>query len=211
MLAISLQRRREELAREEVGQTTVRPWLAWILVAHFVAVIYAVSIIQATSDHPSSQSGAAPLQRQFARVFTRSPEDAQSDGGPLSRVFQVNRALLSELNRLEDDLEDTSRTAQLVRPPTQYLLAALLGAGNEQAYRGRSAWLFYRQDLDSLTNPGFLDQAQRAILHFKAQLDAEGSSSSSCRPLSSQRSILSASPVTSNVGRSPSRRLGTRR
>ena len=28
----SLQRRREELARVEVGQTGVRPWLAWILV-----------------------------------------------------------------------------------------------------------------------------------------------------------------------------------
>ena len=52
-----LQRRREELARLEVGQTRVRPWLAWILIAHFVPVICAVPIIQAVYDDPRSQSG----------------------------------------------------------------------------------------------------------------------------------------------------------
>ena len=78
------------------------------------------------------------------------------------------------LDRLEDDLEETSRVAQLVRPPAQYLLAAWLGAGNEQAYPGRAPWLFYRQDLDYLTTDSCLDEAHRAILHFRAQLDARG-------------------------------------
>ena len=170
----SLQRRREELARLEVGQTRVRPWLAWILVAHFVPVICAVPIIQAVYDDPRSQSGPGALRGSLARLLSLQHQDIEPGRGLWSRVFQGNRALLSELDRLEDDLEETSRVAQLVRPPAQYLLAAWLGAGNEQAYPGRAPWLFYRQDLDYLTTDSFLDEAHRAILHFRAQLDARG-------------------------------------
>ena len=170
----SLQRRREELARVEVGQTNVRPWLAWILVLQLVPVIYAVPIIQALHDSRGSQPGTTALRGPMARLFSPTRQEIEPVGRLLARVFQLNRALLSETDRLEDDLEDRSLIAQLVRPPVQYVLAGWLGAGNEQAYPGRSSWLFYRQDLDYLTSARPWGGARQAILHFKAQLDARG-------------------------------------
>ena len=170
----SLQRRREELARVDVGQTTVRPWLAWILVLQFVPVIYAVPIIQALHDSPGSQSGMDARRGRVARLFMPPRQPVEPESGLVARVLHRNRALLSEMNRLEDDLEDRSLIAQLLRPPAQYLLAGHLGAGNEQAYPGRSSWLFYRQDLDYLTSARPWDKARQAILHVKAQLDARG-------------------------------------
>ena len=41
---------REEQALREVGQTTIRPATAWVLVAVFLAVICAVPLIQQVHD-----------------------------------------------------------------------------------------------------------------------------------------------------------------
>ena len=48
-------------------------------------------------------------------------------------------------------------SARLLRPHAQLVLTRWLGAGNERVYPGREGWLFYRQDVEYVTGPGFLE------------------------------------------------------
>ncbi len=106
---------------------------------------------------------------------------------------------MSGLVAFEDALESESVLGRALRPPAQRLLSGWLGAGNEQVYIGRqdedgARWLFYRPDLDYLTNQGFLEphvlqrriaapselrtipqpDPRPAILAFHRQLEAQG-------------------------------------
>jgi alginate O-acetyltransferase complex protein AlgJ len=117
-----------------------------------------------------------------------------ADGGSLwSRTFAANRALLRDINTYEDALEDESIVSKRVLPATQSALTRL-GAGNEKAYCGRDGWLFYRPDIDYVTDAGFLEpkrlkrrassgnewqlapqpDPRKAILQFRDQLAGRG-------------------------------------
>jgi alginate O-acetyltransferase complex protein AlgJ len=95
----------------------------------------------------------------------------ESESAPplFTRIVSKNRVVIGELEGFKDDAEDKTLLAARLRPPTQYLLAGL-GAGNEQAYVGLTPWLFYRQGLDYLTGPGFLDPRQRAARSVASDL-----------------------------------------
>jgi alginate O-acetyltransferase complex protein AlgJ len=60
-----------------------------------------------------------------------------------------------------------------LRPPAQLVLSSRTGAGNERVYIGREGWLFYRHDVEYLTNRGFLvpDVLSRRIA-AASELDA---------------------------------------
>lgn len=158
---------REEQAMREVGQTTIRPAVAWVLVAVFLTVIYAVPFIQQVHDVRLHLAGARALALpQCYDICRRVPAAfdvlVQTPGSPLARVFAANRQLLRDIHSYEDALEDESVVGQMLRPPVQYGLSCWLGTGNEKAYCGVRPWLFYRADIDYLTSPGFLNPVQLA-------------------------------------------------
>lgn len=95
----------------------------------------------------------------------------------------------ADLKRVERTLENDSVVSHWLLPRTQFVLTKLLGAGNEQVYLGSDHWLFYRQDVDHVTGPPFLDAFRmkrrsqtsavqpdpvKAIVDFRDQLAARG-------------------------------------
>ena len=162
----TLQQTREEIARQEVGQTTVGRGTAWVLVAQFLLLVGAIPLSEILYNNFASN-----LSRLALAVL---PPAGNHDSGPFTSWFvSRNRAIIRELELFEDAVEDASLLGRSLRPATQYLLAGL-GAGNEQAYIGRTPWLFYRESLDYLTGPGFQTDPRLAILQLKEQLDARG-------------------------------------
>jgi alginate O-acetyltransferase complex protein AlgJ len=191
----SLQRTREELARREVGHTKIGRWTAWVLAVQFVLVVAAVPVSEILHDrrYPEATDNlGSRLSRLVATVLSPTGTHDLEAAPMLSRFVSGNRTLIRELERFGDGAEDATILARHLRPPTQYLLAGV-GAGNEQVYTGRRPWLFYRQGLDYLTGPGFLESKQLAhrgapgdlgdtlqpdprpaILQLKADLDERG-------------------------------------
>jgi alginate O-acetyltransferase complex protein AlgJ len=190
----SLQHTREELARREVGQTTIGSWTAWALVVQFVLIVAGVVLSEVVFDrlNPKATDNLSSRLTRLVTTIISPSTTVEADASIFSRIVSNNRGLIRELERFGDDAEDATKLAKSLRPITQYLLAGL-GAGNEQVYPGRQPWLFYRQGLDYLTEPGFLEPGQLArraapsdlgdilqpdprpaILQLKADLDERG-------------------------------------
>ncbi len=55
-----------------------------------------------------------------------------------------------QLKAFENSLGEDALLAERLRPSTQQALSGWTGAGNEQVYVGREAWLFYRPDVEYL-------------------------------------------------------------
>ncbi len=167
----SLQQTREEIARREVGHTTVGRGTAWLLVGQFVLLVGGVLLTEIVHDRSDS------LRRRVSRFVSAVASPVASLRGEAhaslpTRAFRKNRVVIQELERFDDDTGEKTLLARLLRPPVQYFLADL-GAGNEQAYIGRGPWLFFRDSLDYLTGPSFVDASdpRRAILQLKIQLE----------------------------------------
>lgn len=122
--------RREVQARRELGQTAVRPAVAALLAGAFLGLIGAVPLLQL---------GEPAGLRPFAELAAKRP-------------------LAARMARFEDRLEEESWVTAELLPPVQLFLTGILGTGNEQVYPGRDGWLFYRQAVESLTGPGFLER-----------------------------------------------------
>jgi len=183
----------------EVGRTTIRPITAWLLTAAFICIIGVVPVTQHIVEIRDYLAGRRGSILPPCCDILRSPPGfvpaLTRKGQPLfRRIVEANRCLLRAMHAYEDNLENDSVIDTLVRPPTQYVMARWLGAGNDQAYCGRLPWLFYRPEIDYLTGPGFLEPKQqarritgasewrsppqpdpvKAILHFKKQLARRG-------------------------------------
>ncbi|MPZ18871.1 MAG: hypothetical protein GEV06_13295 [Luteitalea sp.] len=154
---------REEIARIEVGHTTVRPAVVHTLVVLFVAFVIAVplfewqGIVKASDTDVSepawSRLGGLPREISLALAQT----EAASAWG---RTVTANRTVLAQLESFENALEDESRLGRVLRPLAQIVLSRWLGVGNERVYRGREGWLFYRPDVEYVTGRGFLRPAE---------------------------------------------------
>jgi hypothetical protein len=193
------QDRREEMARREVGHTSIHPSLSRGLIVFFLLVILLVPLVQHIAEFRAYTAGERrfPLPQVYD-VFSLLPaamkaSDDSASSGVISHVFAVNRHLLKEMKGFEETLDDQSVIGKWVRPKIQYLLTGL-GVGNEKAYCGDQPWLFYRPGVDYLSGPPFLqpDQLKRraaggdewaapiepdpraAILHLKQQLARRG-------------------------------------
>lgn len=90
------------------------------------------------------------------------------------REFARDRPLLDSMVRFEDRLEEESWVQEELLPPVQLFLTGVLGTGNEQVVPGRDGWLFYRPAVDSLTGPGFLEDARPALLDLRRHLAERG-------------------------------------
>jgi hypothetical protein len=161
------QDRREEMARSEVGHTSIRPALSMCLIGFFLLVIVSVPLVQHIAEFREYTAGERrfPLPQVYD-IFSLLPAavkasgDSGSGSGILTRVFTVNRHLLKEMKGFEETLDDRSVIGKWIRPKLQYILTAWFGAGNEKAYCGIEPWLFYRPGVDYLIGPPFLLPAQ---------------------------------------------------
>lgn len=163
---------REEIAKIEIGHTDVSPRLARALTGVFLALVFAVPVMQFAYDRRAPSAADASAQSVPSRAPEPTPsllvaryranrEAAQAEApGFVGQVLALNRTLLEWITRFEEYLDDASLLGRTVRPPGQYVLTRGLGVGNEQAYAARAGWLFFRPDLDYLTGPGFLVPAE---------------------------------------------------
>jgi hypothetical protein len=90
------------------------------------------------------------------------------------RELGQDRSLLDSMVRFEERLEEESWVVEELLPPVQLFLTGVLGTGNEQVYVGREGWLFYRPAVDSLTGPGFPEDARAALLDLHRRLADRG-------------------------------------
>ncbi|MDX1501491.1 MAG: hypothetical protein R3325_03940 [Thermoanaerobaculia bacterium] len=138
---------RRAQARAEVGVTRVSRGTAVALSLAFLATIVAV---------PLADLGTGPLppgwMEELGAGFSRGAA-AVAEGRPVA----ANRALLQAAAAAERELEEASLLHRHLLPPVQWVLTAVFGAGSGDAYPGRAGWLFYREDVESLTSPGFLE------------------------------------------------------
>ena len=165
---------REDVAQVEVGHTEVSPAVKWAVVGLFLLSVFtpaAVEMVGFAVDRARGEAEGA-LPHPFS-IFERIPSAAaegfkqalkHDEQGLVTRLwrgtFRANALALREINRYEDELSERSRLGAIVRPPTQFFLTAVLGAGNEQVYPGRNGWLFYRPGFDYVTGPAFLSGRQ---------------------------------------------------
>jgi len=126
-----------------------------LLVAHFLAVIYAVGLLQAVKE---VRQGERP---QVLDLFHQRPT-------------------ASNLRAFEKDLEAQSCVAQVLRPWMQYARFLAFKDAGEKALIGRSGWWFYRPDVRYLVEPcptsskdktGY-GEVVSAIISFRDQLAA---------------------------------------
>ena len=147
---------REEIAKIEIGHTTVSPAVARGITAFFLICIVAVPAVEIVV--PWATGNRAPTVWSKLTDIPDHISAAVSSGSSLwTRALSANRAAMSGLSGFENALEDESILGQTLRPPAQQVLSGWLGAGNERVYLGRDRWLFYRPDLEYLTNRGFLE------------------------------------------------------
>jgi alginate O-acetyltransferase complex protein AlgJ len=181
---------REEIAKIEVGQTNVSPRVARALMGWFLLMLVSLQLFELLGQ--SDRSGGTP----WSHLASMGDAIEQRVEGSTAwrRMVTANRGLLAQLSAFETALEDQSTVGRAMRPPTQVVLTAWLGAGNERVYIGRERWLFYRPDVEYVTGRGFLDSRQMdrraasaseyestpqpdprpAMAQFKRDLDARG-------------------------------------
>lgn len=159
---------REEQAQIEVGQTEISLKLSWTLIVFFVAVIVFVPLIQGIYQMSDRQSLQGFDTFRSLAVLFRDNDD-KPVRSILDKIINKNELLLGSIKDYETALEDNSLLRKSFLPPIQSLFISGLGIGNEKVYDGKDGWLFYRNDVDYLTNRGFL---QREILKSREQKEA---------------------------------------
>lgn len=187
---------REEIALKEVGHTEIGPGTVRFLLIFFLVAIAAVPTFEIVGGRSASNGGTVPwvhLTRLPLEIPARMSMETP-DANAWRMLLAGNRVLVEGLVAFENALEDESRLGRLLRPPTQSIMTRWLGAGNERAYAGREGWLFYRPDVEYVTDMGFLDRQylhrrvkmadqwttppqpdpRKAIIAFKRYLDARG-------------------------------------
>jgi hypothetical protein len=116
---------REEMARREVGHTTVGKGTAWVLAIQFLLAVFCVPMSEVLHD------GREGLGSRVSRLVGAVLAPARGEGSVWSSIVTRNRAVITELESFENGVEDASRLGRSLRPSTQYILTRL-GAGNEQ-------------------------------------------------------------------------------
>ncbi len=183
-------------AQREVGVTEIRSRAAAWFVFCWLLMIAGVFMVDQVVEWNTLDDGASIESLRSFAVIRELPgivrELREHDFLP-SAWIAANRRLLGLIQQTEDDLEEHGAVASWLRPWAQGGLL-ISGVGNEKVYPGRKSWLFYRPDVDTVTEPGFLNdrQLQRrtdnvaeledaphpnplpAIIDFHHQLSARG-------------------------------------
>lgn len=179
---------REEIAKIEIGQTTMTKAQSVILCVMFLGLIAIYPIFQLVYElRTRNIEKIADLQP--LTIFPLLAEaQISKDAGVLPSLLNFNRGLSSAIKKYEDSLEDTSALRAALLGPSQQFLLRQLGTGNEKAILGKDDWLFYVSGFNYLINPGFLLPEQlhkrslssiqpdpvKAIVDFNQQLKERG-------------------------------------
>jgi hypothetical protein len=192
-------RSREEIARIEVGHTSISPGLARAMVAGFLVAIAIVPIVEWIGVRNRSAEGTTTAWSHLLDIpreirSARAGAASRAETGVWARVVGANRTVLAGFSRFERTLDDESVLGRALRQPAQRALTTWLGAGNERVYPGRDGWVFYRPDVEYVTSEAFLRPARlqrrvaaaaewetpmqpdprEALAGFKRDLDARG-------------------------------------
>ena len=189
---------REEIAKIEIGNTTVSARVARALTLFFIGCIIIVPAIEIVvpivKPDTSPVSVWSRLSSIPSQVSAAVGANERAQHSLWQRALTANRAAMSGLLDFENGIEDESVIGRTLRPPAQRILSGRLGAGNERVYVGRDGWLFFRPDVEYLTGRGFLEadvlrrriakaselttlpqpDPRPAILEFHRQLAARG-------------------------------------
>jgi hypothetical protein len=151
---------REEVARVELGQTTIARSTVWLLVLFFLALIAVVPMIEWSGVRALRARGIETAWSHLTSLPQRLRSHVVSiaaSAGLWERIVSTNRVVLGALSGFENGLEDESVLGRSLRPPAQLAMTRWFGAGNERVYPGHDGWLFYRPDVEYVTTEPFLD------------------------------------------------------
>ena len=160
---------REEIANLEVGKTTVSRAQAWVLIVVFLLIAGSVAPIQAWLDRPDRPqaldvfAGLPKVAEAFrAATLPDAGQPADPDAGLFRRIKVANDQMLINIHDYEEEQksEDGSFLTTSLITPAQTLTTRWMGQGNEKGYPGHDGWAFFRDGVDSLTGPGFLEPKQ---------------------------------------------------
>ena len=192
---------RAEVATAEIGHTRVSPPIVHLLVVGFLAVIFAVQVVEQAGLRAmparglsTSWSRLTRLPAEIRSAASGSAASSPESGSLWQDIVRANRGVLAAISGFELGLEDESLLGRTLRPPAQAVMTGWLGAGTERVYRGRDGWLFYRPDVEYVTGRGFLEPAELrqrvagaseweappqpdprlAIIHFQRDLASRG-------------------------------------
>lgn len=126
---------------------------SWVIASCFILVIGVAPVMQLAKELRSGES------LQEFDVFKRMPT-------------------VANLRAYENEMEDNSVVATVVRPWYQWLSTHLAGQGNGEVVIGRDEWLFYRPSLDYIIKPGSSFHRKLgplpAMIAFHEALKAQG-------------------------------------
>lgn len=173
---------REEIAKLEIGHTSIKRTYAISLTALFLALIFMYPLIQFVYEFKTRNIHSV-AELQPLTIFPRLGHASTKDG-----LVKFNHELCDAIKNYEDTLEDTSALRALLLPPAQKLLLQSFRTGNEKVIVGQDGWLFYASDFNYLANPGFLRPERlkkrmlsgvqpdpvKAVLQFAGQLKERG-------------------------------------
>lgn len=161
----------EDIAKIEIGHTDVSAGVRRFLFVAFLAVIFAVPLVQYALEARAkvsarSEAKAAPAPAESSTPLRRAASADDVDRAAIVRMWHVvydrNARLLRLITEFEKNLGDNSFLNDWPVPEMKRILVGLLGAGTEDVYCGRDGWLFFRPDIDYLTGKGFLDPGELA-------------------------------------------------
>jgi alginate O-acetyltransferase complex protein AlgJ len=148
---------REEEAEFALKNTLYTPGTRWLLIVLFLFTIFLVPAIQfAVELHSPRPSGGLPTLDVYKTLPSWAKIRAVRSAVDIWHLLP--RA--ADLKAAEKAIENESVVSAWLQPRVQFLLTGKLGVGNEQVYLGRDGWLFYRPDVDYLTEPPFLDPSR---------------------------------------------------
>ncbi len=177
---------RESEAEFALKRTEFTPGARSLLIVLFLLTVVSVPAIQLAVELRAPRAGGGLPSFGVYRVYPAWSK-IRAVRQPIDLWHLLPRG--ADLKAAEKALESDSVVSDWLLPRVQTVLSGTLGAGNEQVYLGRDAWLFYRPDVDYITGPPFLDAAQmrhrahttgaqpdpvKAIVEFRNQLAARG-------------------------------------
>lgn len=146
---------REDIAREEVGRTSIDSRLALVISLIFAVIVFGVPLFQATGGDSGFNTGM--------RVFGGSDAKADNEAlGLFDRIKLKNTVILKRINQFERTLEEESFLRKVFLPPLQDVFLRL-GQGNEKVVAGAEDWLFFRPGIDAIIGQPFLDTEQLGL------------------------------------------------
>ena len=172
---------REEIAERDLKGTVFGRDVRGFLIALFLVTITLPALVQFAAE---LRAGRGFPSFDFLRTL---PKWQRIHAARNPADFWNLAPQADDIRDFEKGIEKGSVISRWLLPHVQNVLTGALGAGNEQAYPGRSGWLFYRPDVEYTLGPPFLapDQLARragnskvrpdplpAILDFRDQLKA---------------------------------------